>query len=117
MPPRGIELGTRKAWELAKQQNCACMFVVTRMDAENAQFDEVVSALQNTFGTACTPLVVPIGSGGNFTGVINLFQPGGVPDDLKDTVEEQRGTLMETVISGDDALLERYLEGETIPVG
>lgn len=112
----GIELGTRKAWDLAKQQNCACMFVITRMDAENARFDEVVAALQSTFGTACTPLVVPLGSGGNFTGVINLLQPSGVSDDLKDTVEEQRGTLMETVISGDDALLERYLEGEVIPV-
>ena len=42
-------------WERAKhgssvkQQGCACMFVITRMDAENAQFDEVVSALQETF--------------------------------------------------------------------
>lgn len=111
----GIELGTRKAWDLAKQQNCACMFVITRMDAENARFDEVVAALQNTFGTACTPLVVPIGSGGDFSGVINLLQPSGVSDALKETVEEQRGALMETVISGDDALLERYLEGEAIP--
>lgn len=110
----GIEVGTRKAWELVKQQGCACMFVVTRMDAEHARFDEVVSALQETFGPACTPLMLPIGSGSNFRGVVNLLHPGDVPDAMQEQVETQRGVLMETLIAGDDALLERYLEGETI---
>jgi elongation factor G len=111
----GIEMGTRKAWELARQQGCACMFVITRMDAESAQFDEVVASLQANFGSECTPLMVPIGSGTSFAGVVNLLYPASVPDNLQDVVEDRRGTLMESVISGDDALLERYLEGETIP--
>jgi elongation factor G len=111
----GIEIGTRKAWELARQQGCACMFVVTRMDAETAQFDEIVASLQATFGPECIPLMIPIGSGNSFTGVINLLHPSAVPDTLQGIVEERRGVLMESVISGDDALLERYLEGETIP--
>jgi elongation factor G len=110
----GIELGTRKAWELAKQQGCACMFVITRMDAETAHFDDLVASLQATFSPECTPLVVPIGSGNNFTGVVNLLHPDAVPDTLKDLVEERRRVLMESIISGDDILLERYLEGETI---
>jgi elongation factor G len=110
----GIEVGTRKAWELVKQQGCACMFVVTRMDAENASYDDVVSALQETFGTACTPFMLPIGSGSNFSGVVNLLSATAVPDAMQESVEEQRGVLMESIISGDDALLERYLEGETI---
>jgi elongation factor G len=110
----GIEIGTRKAWDLARQQGCACMFVITRMDAETAQFDDVVVSLQATFGPECTPLVIPIGSGNSFTGVVNLLHPSAVPDTLRDTVEERRGILMESVISGDDILLERYLEGETI---
>jgi elongation factor G len=110
----GIEIGTRKAWDLARQQGCACMFVLTRMDAETAQFDEIVTALQTTFGAECTPLVLPVGSGSNFTGVVNLLHPSAVPEALQDIVEEQRATLMESVISGDDVLLERYLEGETI---
>jgi elongation factor G len=111
----GIEIGTRKAWELAKQQGCTCMFVITRMDVENSQFDEVVASLQNTFGQECTPLTIPVGSGSSFAGVVNLLHPTGVPEAMQDMIEERRGTLMETVISGDDALLERYLEGETIP--
>lgn len=111
----GIEVGTRKAWDLAQQQGCACMFVITRMDADNAQFDEVVASLQENFGPACTPLTLPVGSGSSFTGVVDLLHPGDVPANLAATVEEQRGVLMESVISGDDALLERYLEGETIP--
>ena len=111
----GIEVGTRKAWDLAQQQGCACMFVITRMNADNAQFDEVVASMQETFGSTCTPLMLPVGGGSSFSGVVNLLHPGEVPDNLADTVEEQRGVLMESVISGDDALLERYLEGETIP--
>jgi elongation factor G len=110
----GIEVGTRKAWELVRQQGCACMFVITRMDAENARFDEVVSALQETFGPACTPLMLPVGSGGNFRGVVNLLHPNDVPPTMQEAVETQRGVLMESLISGDDTLLERYLEGETI---
>ncbi len=110
----GIEVGTRKAWEIVKQQGCACIFVITRMDAENARFDEVVAALQETFGPACTPLMLPLGSGSNYKGVVNLLHPDEVPDSMQELVETQRGILMESVISGDDALLERYLEGETI---
>ncbi len=111
----GVEIGTRKAWELAGQQGIARMFVLTRMDAESARFDEVVAALQETFGPECTPMLIPIGSGSGFDGVVNLLHPDSVPDALQETVEERRGTLMESVISGDDVLLERYLEGETIP--
>ena len=51
------------------------MFVITRMDAETAQFDEVVASLQATFGPECTPLMIPIGSGNSFTGVVNLLHP------------------------------------------
>lgn len=110
----GIEVGTRKAWELIQKQGCACMCVITRMDAENAQYEEVVAAIQNVFGAACLPVLIPVGSTSDFQGVINLLQPGNVPDSLQDTVEEQRSILMESVVAGDDALLERYLEGESI---
>ena len=111
----GIEVGTRKAWDLAQQQGCACMFVITRMDADNAQYDEVVASLQENFGSTCTPLMLPVGSGNSFSGIVNLLHSSDIPSSLADTVEEQRGVLMESVISGDDALLERYLEGEIIP--
>lgn len=110
----GIEMGTRKAWDLAKQQRRPVMFVITRMDAEQADFDGVVSALQETFGAACSPVMMPIGSGSGFESVVNLLHPEQVPEALQDDVEERRGELMESVISGDDDMLERYLDGEEI---
>lgn len=110
----GIEMGTRKAWDLAKQQRRPVMFVITRMDAEQADFDGVVSALQETFGAACSSVMMPIGSGSGFEGVVNLLRPEQVPEALQDDVEERRDELMESVISGDDDLLERYLDGEEI---
>jgi elongation factor G len=110
----GVEMGTRKAWDLAKQQRRPVVFVITRMDVEQADFDGVVSALQETFGAACSPIMMPIGSGSGFEGVVNLLHPERVPEALQDDVEEGRGELMESVISGDDDLLERYLDGEEI---
>ena len=110
----GIEMGTRKAWDLAKQQGCPVMFVITRMDSEQADFDGVVAALQETFGAECASLMAPIGSGASFSGVVNLLHPENVPGDLEDTVEERRAELMESVISGDDDMLERYLSDEEI---
>jgi elongation factor G len=110
----GIEMGTRKAWDLAKQQRRPVMFVLTRMDVEQADFDGVVSALQESFGAACSPIMMPIGSGSGFEGVVNLLHSERVPEALQDDVEERRGELMESVISGDDDLLERYLDGEEI---
>lgn len=110
----GVEMGTRKAWDLAKQQRRPVMFVLTRMDVEQADFDGVVSALQESFGAACSPIMMPIGSGSGFEGVVNLLHPERVPEALQDDVEEGRGELMESVISGDDDLLERYLDGEEI---
>jgi elongation factor G len=107
-------MGTRKAWDLAKQQRRPVMFVITRMDVEQADFDGVVSALQETFGAGCSPIMMPIGSGSGFEGVVNLLHPERVPEALQDDVEEGRGELMESVISGDDDLLERYLDGEEI---
>jgi elongation factor G len=58
--------------------------------------------------------MMPIGSGSGFEGVVNLLHPERVPEALQDDVEEGRGELMESVISGDDDLLERYLDGEEI---
>jgi len=110
----GVEMGTRKAWDLAHQQGLPCMFVITRMDAEQADFDGVVGAIQDAFGASCTPLVIPVGSGPSFDGVVNLLHPSQVPEALQDVVEERRGELIESVISGNDELLERYLEGEEI---
>jgi elongation factor G len=80
----GIEMGTRNAWELAKQQHRPVIFVITRMDAEQADFDGVVSALQETFGAVCSPVMMPIGSGSGFEGVVNLLHPEQVPEALQD---------------------------------
>jgi elongation factor G len=108
----GIEVTTRKVWELAGSAGCSRMFVITRLDGENAEFDEVLESLRSTFGAACAPVSVPRGTGRALEGVVDLLHPEG---ELPEGADAMRQSLMESAISADDALLEKYLEGEEVP--
>ncbi|MDR1613102.1 MAG: elongation factor G, partial [Planctomycetota bacterium] len=60
---RGIELMTRKAWDLAGQYGLGRIVVIARMDGENVNSQEVLSALRKNFGPKCVPFVVADGEG------------------------------------------------------
>ena len=109
---KGVEIGTRKAWELAEAGGAvARMIVINKCDGEYAKFDETLAALQASFGKACVPLSVPDGEGSAFTRVVSVLDPpADLAGDLAERVAKLRNELIETVVSADDALLERYLE-------
>ncbi|HXG60584.1 MAG TPA: elongation factor G [Planctomycetota bacterium] len=107
----GIRVNTRKMWELAAGLGVARIIAVNKMDSENVKFAELVGALRETFGRECVPVFLPVGSGGSLKGVVNLLaQPEAAPAEYKDLAQEAREKLMES----DDALLEKYLEGQTV---
>jgi len=108
----GVEVATRKMWDAAGAAGVARFLVVTRLDAENARFAEVLASLRSTFGASCTPVSLPKGVGADFSGVVDLIAPG---EKLDDEAAQMRTALMESAISSDDALLEKYLGGEEIP--
>lgn len=118
----GVEVGHEKLWEVAGSEGIARAFVINRLDAENTAFDQVLSQLRTTFGTAVAPLQLPIGSQHSFSGVVDLVSmkaitfkdgdasEGDIPDDLAAAAESARETLAESVAEADDDLLEKYLE-------
>jgi elongation factor G len=82
---------------------------------ENVNFGELVSSLQESFGSNCIPLNVPMGIGGSFSGVVStLVVPDPVPEGVQADPAVINQTLMDAIIEADESLMERYLEGEEL---
>ena len=126
----GVEVGTERCWRAAERRGIPRMVFISMMDRENASFDKAFQQVRETFGKGAIPVEVPIGSGENFSGIVNLFsghahhyRPGSdkgeydhveIPDEVAATVDSYREQLIESIAATDDALLEAYLEGEEL---
>lgn len=122
----GVQVGTEESWERITAHELPRLIFVNRMDRENADYFSTVESLREYFGNGVAPLHVPIGAEDDFTGVVDILAnaayhyadnevtEAAVPEDLEDTVEEYRMTLIENVVELDDDLTEKYLEGEDI---
>ena len=122
----GVEVQTEAAWRLAAQRRLPRLVYVNKLDRERASFDRTLGQLRTVFGTGIAPLELPIGEEAAFRGVIDLLSDraityeagksteGAVPPDLATTEHEVHDTLVEGIVVADDALMERYLEGDTI---
>ncbi|MDL1879087.1 GTP-binding protein, partial [Cytophagia bacterium CHB2] len=56
----GVELGAETAWQIAEEYGVPRMFVVNRLDKENANFDKVVEQVREVFGNNVFPVVLPV---------------------------------------------------------
>ena len=111
----GIEVGTGQMWKLAEQRSLPRILYVSKLDRDNADFDQVVAALQDRFGRHLVPVQMPVGSEASLSGIVNLLDPqADVPAEVESEVEEARGRLIEAVAEIDDDLATKYLEGEEI---
>ena len=103
----GIEVQTSKAWEYASHHNAPVAFVISKMDRENADFDKVLDDIKSQFSQNALPVFLPVGSADKFSGVIDVLH--------SDEAASAKEALIEAAVEMDDALMEKYLEGETIP--
>ena len=120
----GVEVGTEQGWEAATAAGLSRMFLVNKMDRENADFHKIVKDIQLKFGNHCVPLQMPIGAHTSFLGVIDLLtmkayigspaKEGEIPAALKQQADGYREKLVEGIAELDDAMLEKYLGGEAV---
>ena len=122
----GVEGGTEKVWEIADKYELPRMVFVNKMDKENASFENALASTREVLEANTTPLQTPIGKEDNFTGVVDLVQMGAftkphdnkptskadIPEDLQGQAEESREQLVEAAAENDDALIEKFFEGE-----
>ena len=110
----GVQLNTRRMWDAAGEHGVARVILITRVDGENVNFENLLSELQEAFGTQCQPVFLPLGVGEDCSGVVNLLETEEAPDGVAGDFESSRQGVRESVIESDDGLMERYLEGEQI---
>jgi elongation factor G len=122
----GVEVGTEMVWGYCGESQLPRLIFVNKMDRENADFAKVVGDIKAKLGARCVPLQLTIGAHTSFQGVVNLLsmkaytgsgaspEEADVPANLKAQAESYREKLVEAIAEVDDALIEKYLGGETI---
>ena len=118
----GVAVGTEKAWKYAMDAHVGRMFVVNQMDREHANFGKVLTQLRDMFGAGVVPLLLPIGEGLDFKGVVNVlegkaYEGSGkslveipVPAGMESQINEALNTLTEAAVATKDELMEKYFE-------
>jgi elongation factor G len=112
-----VSVNTRRMWNTAGWLGKARIIVVSKMDHENADPERALAQVRESLGDRCRPFNLPVGKGSSFKGVATCFgkAAGASGPTLCGELESARSSFLEAVVEVDDALLERYLGGETIP--
>ena len=124
----GVEATTETAWRQASDNNTPVLFSINQLDHHGANFDETINSLKDYFGDKVTVVQYPVNVGEGFDTVIDLilmkqlkFKDGGgaaeisdIPDSEKDKAEELHLTLVENAAEGDESLMEKYFENDTL---
>ena len=120
----GVSVGTEKAWQYAEQRKLPKIVFVNKMDEENANFYAALDQLREKFGKTIAPFQVPIREGEHFVGFVNVVDMKArkfdgkkmtdipIPDDLEEKIAPVREMILEAVAETDEALMEKYFEGE-----
>ena len=112
----GVEVNTRRVFQEAKRLHLGCLIALTKMDADNADFAARLQQIRENFGSKCVPFYVPIGQGASFSGLYDVLGHSDTSDPglAMDPGEAYR-MVIETIVELDEGLLNRYLDGESIP--
>ena len=122
----GVEVQTERLWARAEERGLARVVFCNMLDRERADFAASLASLKQAFGQQIVAMQLPIGSEHDFAGVVDLLTMKAhvldgeksvetdIPAELADQAAEARDKLTEVVAETDDALIEKYLEGEEI---
>lgn len=121
----GIEVGTRKAWDICERRKIPRIFFVTGMDDPNADYLKIVEDLKEEFGKKVAPFHLPIYEKDKFTGFVNVVKMGGrrfsedgsyeeieIPDSVRGNLKEVRSMIVEAVAESSEELMNKYFNGE-----
>ncbi len=121
----GVEVQTEEAWGYAAGFDLPRLFVVNKLDRENASFARAVDSITKAFGRQAVPVQIPIGAEKAFSGVVDLIANKAyvyekdesgrnkvteIPSELTAATKEARDKLVEVVAEVDDSLMETFFE-------
>ncbi len=120
----GVEVQTEEAWDMARALAVPRMVFVNKLDHDRASYDTTLAQLRDRLGSGIAPLELPIGAGAGFRGIADLltdtahvYEKGvphteEIPDDMEELEHQVHDNLVEGIVVADDAMLERYLDGD-----
>ena len=121
----GVEVGTRKAWNLCEKYNIPRMIFVTDMDLDHASFRQALEDMTEAFGKKIAPFHLPIRENEKFVGFVNVVKMEGrrfvdimkyedfpIPDYSMDNLKIAREALLEAVAETSEDYMERYFAGD-----
>ena len=126
----GVEPQSETVWRQADKYMIPRVAFVNKMDRVGADFFHVMDMIKDRLGSNPLPVIIPIGSGEMFTGVIDLltmkailynestlgsrFEYAEIPSDMQDEAEKWRRHLIEEAANYDLHLMEKYIADEEI---
>ncbi|MBQ8525717.1 MAG: elongation factor G, partial [Clostridia bacterium] len=125
----GVEPQSETVWRQADDYKVPRMIYVNKMDIMGADFYNVVNMVHERLHANGVPIQLPIGAEDTFRGIIDLiemkaeiyyddmgtqFGEEEIPADMMDKAEEYRASMIEAIAETDEALMEKYFEGEEI---
>ena len=121
----GITVGFEKAWKYCEERNMPRMIYISKVDEDNSDYNATFSALREKYGNKIAPIVAPIwDSSKKITGIIDVLNKRAyemqnlkrveinVPADKEAVIEEFNDALKEAVAETDEALMDRFFEGD-----
>lgn len=125
----GVEPQSETVWRQASKYGVPRLAYVNKMDITGADFYNVVKMMHERLSANAVPIQLPIGSEADFVGLIDLvtmkaevyydnegkdIREEEIPESMRDLAEEYRQKMIEAAADEDEAIMEKYLEGEEI---
>ena len=122
----GVQPQSETVWRQANKYQVPRICFVNKMDRTGADFARTVDMIRDRLSARPVPVQLPIGAESTFTGMVDLVRQKAllygdevgapteapIPAELQDEADRFRDLLKERVAETDDALLEKYLDGE-----
>ena len=127
----GVEPQSETVWRQAEHYKVPRIAFINKMDTTGAAFLNCVDMRKDRLQAHAVAIQLPIGAENDFTGIVDLVTMKAeiygddlgkqidiveIPDDMKDQAEEYHQIMVEAICETDDALMEKYLEGEELSV-
>lgn len=125
----GVKAQSQKIWQWAEEFEIPRIIFVNKLDRERADFLKTVDDVEKSLKTRAIPIAMPVGSDGDFKGIIDLvdmkarffqfdqkgtFEETDIPPEYMPEAQRLRTIMVEAAAEGDDELMEKYLETESL---
>lgn len=123
----GVEPQSENVWRQADTYHVPRIAFINKMDIMGANFFMTVDQIEHRLGKNPVCIQLPIGKENDFKGIIDLVEMQAyiyngnkgddisitdIPEELKDEADEWHQKMVEQICDLDEALMEKYLEGE-----